>query len=67
MEGLLLFFLALLPVPFLLRRRSARACPACGLPLALAAQVARYRRFCPHVAARACPFDPRRGVYRQRR
>uniref|UniRef100_A0A7C2GJJ7 Uncharacterized protein n=1 Tax=Thermus islandicus TaxID=540988 RepID=A0A7C2GJJ7_9DEIN len=66
MEGLILL-LALLPLPFLLRRRSARACPACGLPRALAAQVARYQRFCPRVAVRACPFDPRRGVYRQRR
>ncbi|MFN3179863.1 MAG: hypothetical protein ACK41R_06930 [Thermus sp.] len=36
-----------------------------GLLLALL-PVAQHRRHCPQVAVRACPFDPRRGLYRQR-
>ncbi|WP_420918349.1 hypothetical protein [Thermus arciformis] len=49
------------------RGRAPRGCPRCGLPRALALEVLRHRRFCLHVAFRACPFDPRRGLYRQRR
>ncbi|MDT7909921.1 hypothetical protein [Thermus sp.] len=49
------------------RTRRPGPCPVCGLPRPLAEEVRRYRRFCPHVAFRACPFDPRKGLYRLRR
>ncbi|WP_038057774.1 hypothetical protein [Thermus amyloliquefaciens] len=67
MEALALFALLAGGAYFLARRRRPAACPQCGLPRALALEVARHRRFCPHVAFRACPYDPRKGVYRQRR
>ncbi|WP_353300053.1 hypothetical protein [Thermus thermophilus] len=44
-----------------------RGCPVCGLPKGLAREVRAYRRHCPQVAFRACPYDPRRGLWRQRR
>ncbi|GAB5603573.1 hypothetical protein FJNA_20990 [Thermus sp. FJN-A] len=65
--GVLGFLLLAGAAYLLLRRRQAPTCPRCGLPRALALEVSRHRRFCPHVAFRACPFDPRRGLYRQRR
>uniref|UniRef100_A0A7V4A1P3 Uncharacterized protein n=1 Tax=Thermus tengchongensis TaxID=1214928 RepID=A0A7V4A1P3_9DEIN len=67
MEALALLALLAGVVYFLARRRRPPACPRCGLPRALALEVSRHRRFCPQVAFRACPFDPRKGVYRQRR
>lgn len=67
MEAAGLFALLAALVYTLVRRRRPLACPRCGLPRALALEVARHRRFCPQVAFRACPFDPRKGVYRQRR
>jgi hypothetical protein len=42
-------------------------CPRCGMPHRLALQVREHKRFCPYVASRECPYDPRRGLYRQRR
>ena len=33
----------------------------------MAREVKAYRRHCPRVAFRACPYDPRRGLWRQRR
>ncbi len=70
MKGL--FSRALIALAALANRRQRRgrpraACPTCGLPQALAQEVARYRRYCPQVVVRACPFDPRRGVWRLRR
>jgi|UPI0003771B32 hypothetical protein len=67
MEVLFLLLLGGLGLWLLWPKRAARACPRCGLPRALAEEVARHRRHCPHVAFRACPFDPRKGVYRLRR
>ncbi|AEV15747.1 MAG: hypothetical protein NZ846_10015 [Thermus sp.] len=68
MEPLALFGLALLLyLLYLLRPKPPARCPRCGLPRALAEEVRRHRRFCPHLAFRACPFDPRKGVYRLRR
>lgn len=63
----LLLALALLGLAYRMRDASPPRCPRCRLPRALAEEVAQYRRFCPHVAVRACPFDPRRGIYRLRR
>ncbi|WP_041436222.1 hypothetical protein [Thermus oshimai] len=66
-----LFFLALLVflVLFLLRGlgRPNPPCPACGMPRSLAEEVRLGCRHCPRVAFRACPFDPRKGLWRQRR
>ncbi|BDG15716.1 hypothetical protein TbrSNM41_04500 [Thermus brockianus] len=59
--------LGLLLLAYLLWPRRPACCPRCGLPRGLAEEVRRYRRFCPHVAFRACPFDPRKGTYRLRR
>ncbi|TBH20642.1 hypothetical protein [Thermus thermamylovorans] len=67
MEALALLALLAGAALFLARRRRPPTCPRCGLPRALALEVARHRRFCPQVAFRTCPFDPRKGVYRQRR
>ncbi|WP_105316466.1 hypothetical protein [Thermus tenuipuniceus] len=70
MEAFGLLFLSglVLLLAYRLRQASPQArCPRCHLPKALAEEVARHRRFCPHVAFRACPYDPRKGVYRQRR
>ncbi|MEZ0346889.1 MAG: hypothetical protein ABWJ90_00040 [Thermus sp.] len=64
MELLVLFGLLL---AYRLWPRRPAACPACGLPRGLAEEVRRHGRFCPHVASRAFPFDPRKGVYRLRR
>ncbi|RTG94653.1 hypothetical protein [Thermus scotoductus] len=72
MDALGLFFLLLLALTLLglayrMQNASPPRCPRCRLPRAMAEEVARYRRHCPQVAVRACPFDPRRGVYRLRR
>lgn len=70
MEAFGLLFLSGLALLLAYRLQQASPktrCPRCHLPKALAEEVARYRRHCPQVAVRACPFDPRRGVYRLRR
>lgn len=66
--GLLLLLGLALLLAQRMRQASSRArCPRCHLPKALAEEVARHRRYCPQVAVRACPYDPRKGVWRQRR
>ncbi|MER3537462.1 MAG: hypothetical protein C4298_03865 [Thermus sp.] len=54
-------------VLFWLRRTRKASCPTCGLPFPLAQEVARARRHCVRLGLGRCPFDPRRGVFRQRR
>jgi hypothetical protein len=67
MEPVLALLLVLM-VFLLLRGRAGKpSCPVCGLPRLLAEEVARGRRHCPRLGWGRCPFDPRRGVWRQRR
>ncbi|WP_243027770.1 hypothetical protein [Thermus albus] len=66
--GLLLLLVLVLLLAYGMRPPLTQArCPRCHLPKALAEEVARHRRFCPQVAVRACPFDPRKGLWRLRR